>query len=674
MLMSKILLQYGREGSENSTWHLSEDLLTRIGRGYVRDMALSPDGSLLVAATDLGLWWYDVDTCELLTLWEAGNAASNVTFSACGEWIAASIGMPLIKVLDVKSGERLAGLTRAKNEITSQLVFAPDRKRLAAGGMVNLFERETRLHYSVETWVLQQEGPVSERIESEHIYAGTDPIAFSPDSRLLAFAIFTKEHEPYNFDGFPVDISKTVCQSGKNCISVCDVTTGKHITTLKGFNNVASLSFSPCGRFLAVGDYKGPIRVWKVPNDLSSETSSWSLYKVYQEIEDTDTSHYVIHSPEGSLRTAAFSINKKSVVVREPERGEVLFEHLGDTRLYKPDFSKGERLAFASETDVHVWTVGKKDSICVSQLHGLPPSSLNFSLDGKKLFACLWRLGIFSWDVAFPDRAPHVFKPLGKSTLKTLQYERYMSIVVSPEGKLFVTSGDENTLRLWELHSEMPIATFLIKTEATTASFSPTANLIACRDDSDNIYIWDVITGKLRDTYICEEDVSNTDLTFSPNGAYLSCGSCCLYDVVRREHIDKFTSENVEFQAFSPNSAYIWDTAPTDETIRLWDIHQCEVVMSLRKPEPEPWEEKRVETLTLSTCGKYLACSLYTHGTKSRLFVWDTHKGDTPIAIFEKGVELISSLVFSLDSTLLASGMEDGTILLWDLKPYLRNT
>jgi WD40 repeat protein len=50
--------------------------------------------------------------------------------------------------------------------------------------------------------------------------------------------------------------------------------------------------------------------------------------------------------------------------------------------------------------------------------------------------------------------------------------------------------------------------------------------------------------------------------------------------------------------------------------------------------------------------------------------LWDVTTGEN-IATFWSHSSDIQSLAFSPDGTLLASGSFDGTILLWNMKPYL---
>ncbi|RKU38581.1 hypothetical protein C6496_05795 [Candidatus Poribacteria bacterium] len=77
------------------------------------------------------------------------------------------------------------------------------------------------------------------------------------------------------------------------------------------------------------------------------------------------------------------------------------------------------------------------------------------------------------------------------------------------------------------------------------------------------------------------------------------------------------------------------------------------------------------EALTFSPCGRYLVSGASWQGTnKVSIRLWDVATGEN-IATFWSHPTDIQSLAFSADGTLLASASYDGTILLWDMKPYL---
>ncbi len=100
--------------------------------------------------------------------------------------------------------------------------------------------------------------------------------------------------------------------------------------------------------------------------------------------------------------------------------------------------------------------------------------------------------------------------------------------------------------------------------------------------------------------------------------------------------------------------------------IRLWDAKTYETQMIICQPEGS----QRPAALTFSPCGRYLAAGGWWQQTgKMSIRLWDMTTVEN-IATFWGHTTDIQSLAFSPDGTLLASGSYDGTILLWDMKPY----
>ena len=107
----------------------------------------------------------------------------------------------------------------------------------------------------------------------------------------------------------------------------------------------------------------------------------------------------------------------------------------------------------------------------------------------------------------------------------------------------------------------------------------------------------------------------------------------------------------------------------------MWDIEQCEARVTIHKPlvvSNTGTSIPSVDPIEFSPCGQYLAYGeVWECGAeKVPVRLWDIGTGEN-IATFLGHPTDIQCLAFSPDSTILASGSFDGTILLWDLTPYL---
>ncbi|RKU26066.1 hypothetical protein C6497_14885 [Candidatus Poribacteria bacterium] len=654
------------EGDE-TTWALPNGAIARLGIGNSVTMTLSPDGTLLAIGSYLGMWLYDVTKRTPLSLWEAGTQISTVAFSACGEWIATSSWGGPIKIWDVESRNCLTELPRDESGDNSELVFSPNREWFAVGGTNRSSNPEKKLYCSVEVWRLP-ENLHSNRLKRELLYVGTNPLAFSPDGSLFAFASPDGAPEPFNTNGYPVIDGRWLLDASQ--VVVYELATGKHLTTLDGGEVVSSISFSPCGKFMAVCNHNGITKVWKVPAQPSALLQPWHLHKDYQEVDDNGR-HDISYAPENRLLSTVYAYKDGTLSVHDLDNNEILYQHTKETGPYNPDYSHGTRLAFESENDVHIWIEGEDQLISLGHIAGFFVGPLQFSLDGKALITTDRNDGILSWDITHPNDRPHIFKPLGIKPNSDRWGERYFSVEASSEGRHFVTSGDGSSVCLWELGADKPIASFSIQAEVSDAVFSSTANLLVCIDENGKVYIWDIATGEIYDTYTTEKTHTSPYITFSPDGTNLISHSGQIYDVVQRKPLDLYSTEDgIQFLAFSPNPSQIWCDCPgwDNLTIDLRDILRDEEVLEI--PKPEWWEPKYIETFSLSNCGQYVACSPDTCTRDGYICVWDIRKGDEPIVTFEL-TEGVSSLAFSPDRTLLASAGTSGAILLWDLTPYL---
>ena len=158
---------------------------------------------------------------------------------------------------------------------------------------------------------------------------------------------------------------------------------------------------------------------------------------------------------------------------------------------------------------------------------------------------------------------------------------------------------------------------------------------------------------------------------FSSCGQYLACHGeeILLWDITRGEmFITSITQDQVtdEF-AFSSCGRYL---AAGMNEIMLWDIARCELHMQL----PLPQGCQLMFPLTFSPCGNYLAAGAWWRQglDKVPICLWEVETGKHLVTFWGHSTD-VQALAISPDNKLLASASYDGTILLWDLTPYIND-
>ena len=677
-------------GDDATTWALPEGAIARLGQGLVEDLVFSPDGYYLAVGTRVGLWWYEVETMSPIALWGAERGVFVATFSPNGKWIATSDWENLIEVWNIQQGLRV---TQIKTELR-HFTFSPNSQRLATSdsttGTVNLWHPET--------------GELLEQFSCESEKGGRFmPIAFSPDTHLVA------------------STSREGIDNEAESIIVWDVENGKRVACLTGHTgSVYRLCFSPCGRFLASGgEEDGTVRVWNTVN--------WQQIQIYTDYGEADMNPS--YSPEGVLRATAISYIERFrdsiITVWDLENDEKLYstiENIGGI-WGAVRFSNGSRLAHESgDGGIKVWFSGNSHTRESDYLPTSYPNSIVFSGDSKTLGV---ESKVYSeaylWDIQ--SKRPR--RTGGRQHLFT--FSNGDSYIVS------INEGTVTLLDIENIES--PIAEFTGHDKAwVQQAFTPAANLLACADEEGTIVVWNAQSGheqcKLKHQlkYLPHDQSRITLLEFSPDGRFLLsqefCGkSARLWDVEHGEEIHEFPGDKVgNVGGFSPCGSYVacggeeapdymlpdymlWDvsrreisaviqseeTAPVNgiyikfafspcgsylacggelkqPEILLWDIKQSQIHKRISLPK----HYDNMMALAFSSCGKYLAGGMWWQSgfKKVPIHLWETETGKQ-ITTFLGHPTDIQGLAFSPDNELLASASFDGSILLWDLKPYL---
>ena len=650
--------------SNVNTWALPEGAIARFGKGTVYDLAFTPDGKYLAVGTWVGLWWYDVSNLSPIALWETERGAiARIAFSPNGKRLITINVEGLIKSLDVSTGDCI-----------SQVKHPAGITRVTFSGDNHHFATSSARSSIVYVWCADTCEPIAKlstapEITLEQRRVMNRPLCFSSDGQRLAYAS-------------PVDTKGTT-----DFISLWDMKTFEHIASIRDYSTqIDTLAFSPCGKFLAVGDASGTLKEWDIFSGKSTgiqmETSS-DYPKGYQIIPS--------YTLSGQLRAACGSGSK--IVVWNVEDSEKIDEFDYGWYIYYYHFLNGTNLAVNSP--LKIWIENSSDG-CVAILgHRYISQHPTFSPDGKALVSIRGSSGsAYCWNISEKQEQYRVY----------YEEKEIRQVYFSPEGSMHAhgTLRNTNTGIVWNVETEEVLATFSQPdTRLITFASAPATGACAFGDLEGNCYVFD---GKEPLKKLSGHTGAILSIAFSTDGKQLACtsreGSAYVWDVTSAQQIDTLSTirkidtnlyigdadqlqrrlkrintvsatskpYSVKAIAFSPYEDVI--AGGMAREIRLWDATTYEVRLAILQPRGsvDPY------ALAFTPCGQYLASGSWWGGTdKVSIRLWDVASGENIATLWSHSTD-VEYLTFSSDGMLLASGSYDGTILLWDMKPYLKNT
>lgn len=642
-------------------WALPEGAIARLERGSCLRCAFSPDEKRFAVGSMIGLWLYDVATRIPIGLWETERGlVSTVVFSSNGALLATGNWDGDINIWDVHRQQCLFSQKSVRQPYQiSQLVFSPDGKLLASA---------KAFKYAIDIWNLETQ----EHITSFNIEEPTQtcsrtwrlPISFSPDGNWIAGT------------------------TPEGNISIWDIEAGESIACLTAPEApVAALIFSPDGRHLISGDSQGGLLQWDVDKCIVRGTQA-----CFVKLPTYATAPMKLaYASNGTLRAAGK--NGPTLIVWDATRGEKL-GMLENQRLpYQFGFSPtGSRAFFIWENEIHLWNIGNTAaSKVLIPGHRSTCGSVKFSPDGQTLAAGYWSGDICLWDVNGVEL---------QTTFGCEGLDMIRSVDFSPCGNKLAASSYDKTVRVWDIRKLHAPPIELVGHQAVlyAVAFSPKGNRLVSADSKGVLRVWDVQRGYELQMFT-EETNWIWSIAFSPDGKYLASAhhekNARLWSIESGEQIielslelpqdtSKYKGDDRQVQAmlgwlekgsgynpapatitFSPDGTVLAGGAFRE--IGVWDARTYELRMLICQPQGY----QRVEALKFSPCGRYLVSGTSWQGTdKVSIRLWEVSTGRN-IHTFWGHPTDIQDLAFSPDGSLLVSASYDGTILLWDMKPYL---
>ena len=720
-----------------NSWALPEGAICRLGKGVHRSgpdldcIALSPDGTYFAVGTGMGLWFYDVKSMSPIALWETERGLiSAVDISPDGKSIAIANWDGVIKVIDMQSGKCITRMTRYEDSYTFAkfIAFSPDNKWVATGTGKGTIEILDIQHGEC----IAQPEPDA-RGEERNV---TSQLTFSPNGEVIAatfttpkdsglgwVSVATTDPQTYlwnaktgkriaKFPGgkfsFSSDSCLLACTSPDNTdsnakgmhrlVSVWDIKTQECVTCFREhLDRVDSIVFSPCGKFLASSDRGGTLQVWdfeKVEqkmefthNGIISKRWLWKILYFLLKRIDADLSEiispqvYPFYSQEGRLLATVLNPLISTISrTHNIQVWDVKHRQKIQTIERKPYsmgaawFSKCPGLATEyvllseckSDADDETCTFSTlREQTCY-------PDIIAFSPDGQKLASINGdEEGIVVWDVESKRE---------RETLK--QDTRINAMTFLPTGNLLTASIKSGKLKVWDVEKpKKTIAEFSAPGLASPVIFAPSGDKIATvRSQSSKesiertVYIWDLKSKEKLEVNTGHKDYIHA-MTFSPDGKRISAacwnGVAQVFDTETGKEYTKFEDHReIRGIMYSPCGKYI--AGGWEDEIQIWCAEKFDLLQTI----PQPKGSQKPYTLAFSACSKYLASGTWWWWQKElkkmAIRLWNVTTGENITAFWGHTTD-IQSLAFSPDNTLLVSGGHDGTILLWDVKPYINS-
>ena len=683
MLIANPFLSNGF-AQDYTQWQLPERAKMRLGKGKINDITFSSDGTRFAVAATIGIWIYDAQTGEELTLLTGHQReVKAVEFSLDGRTFTSVDAGGETRLWDAATGKLRSVLTEP-TDLVRKLTLSSDSMKLVTANMDDRFR----------LWHLGESA--QEPIVVNDTEQGVLALALSPDGRILASSKIphhnsvsmtqvenfrlqvwdtTTRKMLFNLPGDTEQIhTLAFSPDGKTFASLdidgkaqlWDVDTGTSQLTLSGNEEWTRMSkFSPDGKYLATADSDGNVRVWDITTKPPHQSASLRVFK--ENREDVSTLEL---SPDG--KTLLVASEFETIRAWDITTGKQRFTitgHIGpmlhltfsetDNALTSINSADSATARLWAHFQHRQWDVRTGNPLFTHFLALIGAEEL--SPDGRTVLVDHLDGTLDLWDI-------HTKRT--RSTLKgNMKDELNVQFALSLDGKVLAGIGKDRIIRVWkgkqstwrQFLSRLPWGRsfFGVNPEFTfkvhrkdgfgALALSPDGKILAHARTlpmtvNTTVYLYSTETGETLRTLKAFTD-RITDLAFSPDGKTIAGGNreaIHLWDTLTGAQLGVCTPGRLALrttQVFSPDS---------------------KILVSAAGGTVVKFSDGAVKTAG----GGWLSEATSVHGGGS-IQLWEAHTGDL-LSTHTGHTDRVQTLVFSKDEKTLASGSADGTILLWD--------
>jgi WD40 repeat protein len=592
--------------------------------GNVLSTVYDPSGQWFAVGTDNGdinVYSTSDITQPAYTLDYYGFPVSDLAFEPVHGWLVAS-GAPSLFFWDINN--LLADPLGFDLENITDIEFSPDGHWMAVISIDNI----------LSLWDIENlQKPIFTTSEFPGLVKG---VSFSPDNSHMAIGHWSQP------DGSSF-LSQIQIYSLKDLEA-------QPLSLKVGQLMPISVTYSPDGRWLAVGGSDKVITLWSTDN-LDGEPRLFNGHTgdIFDLAFSNDGNWLISASSDNTIRLWNLTLD-------QPE-GIILRGH--DSWVYTITLSPDNLTLISGGWDgsARYWNIAKIAVQPENLLIGNPVFNLALNSAGNQMVAVEYGKGYTYWDGDFvnPPKTYAIpnaevwssaFSPDSRwLALSTGNGDIYLTdasspstdytllkghtgpvegLAFSPDSRWLVTAGWDATLRVWDINQPTNSEVILTSTQTVSSvAFSPDGRWLAAGDLNFDIYILPWSAGKAGERLTVPRVHSGgiNDLVFSPDSQTLYAGS-------------------------------------QDQTVSIYNLQQLS-----SKPTLLTGHQDNITALAISVDGQTLATGSMDHTIR----LWNTKMLSTNPIVLLGHTDSISGLAFTPDGGYLISASWDGHVRRWTL-------